>query len=65
VLINLLQALALVFIFEGIMPFAFPHKWRRLLHKILEKDDNAIRTMGIVSMILGLIFLTVIHQFVD
>ncbi|WP_133126735.1 DUF2065 domain-containing protein [Legionella nagasakiensis] len=64
VLINFLSALALVFVFEGLMPFAFPERWKKLLSRITEQDEKVIRISGFLSMMVGVILLTIIHQFV-
>ncbi len=64
-LVNFLSALALVFIFEGIMPFLSPEKWKIFIARILTQDDKVLRLMGFISMIVGTILLTIIHQFSD
>lgn len=64
-LVNFLSALALVFIFEGIMPFLSPEKWKIFIARILTQDDKVLRLMGFISMIVGTILLTIIHQFAD
>ena len=50
----LFSALALVFIFEGILPFLSPPFWRRALQMMLMQTDTAVRVMGLVSMLIGL-----------
>ncbi len=62
-LINFLSALALVFVIEGMMPFAFPERWKRLLLKIIAQDEKILRISGFISMLVGVILLTIIHQF--
>ena len=64
-LVNFLSALALVFIFEGIMPFLSPEKWKMFIARILTQDDKVLRITGFISMITGTILLTIIHQFAD
>ena len=64
-LIHFLSALGLVFVLEGIMPFAFPERWKALLKKVMQQDDKTLRTSGFFSMMLGIIVLTVIHQFIE
>ncbi len=64
-IINFLSAMALVFVFEGLMPFIFPEKWKALLRKIIEQDVRALRMVGFVSMLVGVILLTIVHQFLE
>ncbi|MDI9819254.1 MULTISPECIES: DUF2065 domain-containing protein [unclassified Legionella] len=64
-LVNFLSAVALVFVFEGLMPFASPSRWKKLLRKIIEQDEKVLRITGFFSMLVGVILLTVVHQFVD
>lgn len=62
---SFLSALALVFVLEGLMPFAFPEKWRRLLQQIIAKDERTLRLIGLVSMIFGMLLLTLVHHTID
>lgn len=64
-LVNFLSALSLVFVFEGLMPFAFPERWKRLLLKIIAQDDRILRISGFFSMMAGVILLTIVHQFAE
>ncbi|MCP0914071.1 MULTISPECIES: DUF2065 domain-containing protein [Legionella] len=64
-LISFLSALALVFVFEGIMPFIAPEKWKKLLLKIIIQDERALRIFGLFSMLMGVVLLTIIHQFAE
>jgi len=54
---DLLAALALVMVVEGIMPFLSPENLRNSLRVLLSMDDAALRIMGFVSMVIGLILL--------
>ncbi|WP_131781120.1 DUF2065 domain-containing protein [Legionella gresilensis] len=64
-LINFLSALALVLVFEGLMPFGFPQRWKRLLSKVIIQDEKVLRITGLFSMLAGVILLTIIHQFAE
>ncbi len=64
-LINFLSALALVLVFEGILPFAFPDKWKQLMLKISFHDEKILRIYGFVSMLAGVLLLTIVHQFAE
>ncbi|MDO9371753.1 MAG: DUF2065 domain-containing protein [Gammaproteobacteria bacterium] len=51
---SLVAAIALLLIIEGILPFLSPAGLRRTLTRMAEMDDRALRTGGLVSMLLGL-----------
>lgn len=53
----LLSALALVLVFEGLMPFAFPNFWRKMMAQAMVLPETQLRLMGLISMILGLLIL--------
>jgi len=59
--IQLLTALALVFILEGIMPFINPDGLRRMFLLAARLDNATLRFIGISSMLLGLILLYIIR----
>lgn len=63
--IDFLSAIALVFILEGIMPFAQTARWRKLLKMALEQDNRVLRTYGFFSMLAGVVLLTVVHQLIE
>jgi uncharacterized protein YjeT (DUF2065 family) len=50
---DLLAALALVLVIEGVMPFLSPDGWRRMMLSVSQLDDRALRTAGLVSMLTG------------
>ena len=54
---DLLAALALVLVIEGMVPFLNPQSLRRMLATAAQLDDRALRLAGLFSMILGLILL--------
>ncbi len=54
---DLLVALALVFVIEGIWPFLSPDGLRRAMLAIAELDDRALRIAGLVSMVSGVVLL--------
>lgn len=64
-IINFLSALALVFVLEGLLPFASPERWKQFLRKVIEQDERVLRIAGFISMMVGVVFLTIIHQFFD
>ena len=58
---DLLVAIALLLIIEGVIPFINPASMRRMLVMIIEMDDAALRIGGLTSMILGLIILYIVN----
>ncbi len=54
---DLLSALGLMLILEGLLPFASPSSWRNMLRQVGEAPDNSLRGIGAVSMIVGLLIL--------
>lgn len=56
-------ALALLLVLEGLMPAIHPHGWRRMFTQLLQLDDQQIRQVGLVSMVLGLVLLWVLQAF--
>lgn len=51
--LDLLAALCLVLVIEGIMPFLAPSSWRNMMLTVAQADDKNIRILGLVSMLLG------------
>lgn len=51
------RALCLVFIIEGIIPFLYPGRWRKLVVSLATVSDRQLRIMGLVSMLLGVLVL--------
>lgn len=56
------MALALVFVLEGILPFANPGAVRRALQAIEQLSDGQLRGIGLASMLLGLLLLVFINR---
>jgi uncharacterized protein YjeT (DUF2065 family) len=57
-----LSAVGLLFVFEGVLPFILPHFWRRVMHQMFIQSDRALRIMGLVSMLIGLMLVCVAHD---
>ncbi len=58
---DLLAALALVLVLEGILPFASPATVRKIWENISTMSDQALRIFGLVSMAVGMLLLTIIR----
>ena len=51
------RAIALMLIFEGIMPFAAPTRWREMAQVLATVNERSMRLIGLVSMVIGLLLL--------
>ncbi|MGB1237249.1 MAG: DUF2065 domain-containing protein [Pseudomonadales bacterium] len=58
---QLATALCLVLVIEGILPFAYPARWRKLVAQIAQIDDATLRAIGFVSMLLGVVGLYIVR----
>jgi uncharacterized protein len=54
---DLLAALALLLVIEGLMPFLNPAGLRRALIQVATLPDSVLRGVGLASMLLGLLLL--------
>lgn len=54
---ELLIALALILVIEGIMPFMNPSGMKKMMLMATQMDDNTLRTIGLISMLSGLLLL--------
>ena len=54
---EILTALALVLVIEGMLPFISPQKYRQVVLEITRLSDNRIRNVGLAVMIAGLLLL--------
>jgi len=61
---DVLRAVALVFLIEGIVPFVSPSRTRRLFARMAQLDDRAVRVLGLTSMLGGVIALQLLRWFV-
>ena len=52
---ELLTALALVMVIEGLMPLLRPGRWREIFSRMLALSDGQIRFIGLVSIAMGLL----------
>ncbi|MGB5260469.1 MAG: DUF2065 domain-containing protein [Gammaproteobacteria bacterium] len=58
---DLLAALALLLVIEGVIPFVNPQALRRMLATMSQLDDRSLRTAGLVSMVLGVLMLYIVR----
>jgi len=50
-------AIALLMIFEGLMPMLSPARWKDAMRAALALDDRHVRAIGIGCTVLGLLML--------
>ena len=53
-------ALALMLVFEGLLPFVSPASWRSLVRRIGVLTDGQIRFFGMTSIVAGLVLLFIV-----
>ena len=54
--VNLLAALGLMLVLEGVLPFLAPRAWRNAFSQLMTLSDGQLRFMGMLSMVIGLLF---------
>jgi uncharacterized protein YjeT (DUF2065 family) len=50
-------ALALMLIFEGLLPFLNPRGWRSVFERAIQLSDGQIRFLGLASLLAGLLLM--------
>jgi len=58
---EILVAIALVMIIEGIIPFLVPDRFRQTMAKLIQMRDQVLRIIGLASMTLGIILLYILR----
>ncbi len=59
---EILTAIALLFVIEGMLPFIRPSRYKQLVAQIIRLSDNQLRTYGLTAMIAGLLLLFVVRS---
>jgi uncharacterized protein YjeT (DUF2065 family) len=54
---DLLAAIALLLVIEGILPFLNPQALRNTLQQMIKLDDRSLRLIGLGSMLAGVALL--------
>ncbi len=62
---SLLAALGLFFLFEGLLPFVAPGRWRRAFLQIAQLSDGQIRFFGLLAVAFGTLLLAFNLLFAD
>jgi uncharacterized protein YjeT (DUF2065 family) len=52
---------ALLLVFEGLLPFLSPRLWRRAMQQLMMQSDRALHIMGLISMVAGVLLLYWVH----
>ena len=62
---DILAAIALVLVIEGVLPFLSPTKWREYLISMSQLSDQTVRRIGLLGMLAGVVLLIIVHQLLD
>ncbi|MBS0575643.1 MAG: DUF2065 family protein [Proteobacteria bacterium] len=54
---DLLAAICLVLVFEGLLPLLAPRAWKQTIARLLDASENGLRVGGGVMVLLGLLAL--------
>ena len=58
---EVLIALSLVLVLEGILPFLAPDQWREAMIRALSLNNRSLRLIGLASMLAGIFLLYLVH----
>lgn len=59
---DLLAALALMLVIEGVLPFLNPTGMKRRMAQIAKLEERLLRTVGLSAMLIGLALLYFVRQ---
>ena len=59
---EILTALALVLVIEGMLPFVRPGRYKQLVAQIVRLSDNQLRVFGLTAMIIGIVLLFIVRN---
>jgi uncharacterized protein YjeT (DUF2065 family) len=57
---HLLLAFGLMLVLEGILPFVAPALWKQVFRQATELADGQVRTLGLVSLLLGMLMIVLL-----
>ena len=60
---DLLAAVALIFVIEGVIPFLSPATMRRTMQQLTQMSDQVLRTIGLASLVGGVILLYLVRHY--
>ena len=58
---EILTAISLVLIIEGMVPFIGPRAYRQIVAQMAQLSDNYLRTVGLVIMVTGVALLFIVR----
>ena len=58
---EILTAICLVLVLEGILPFLSPEGYKNAMRSMLDLDNSRVRIVGLCSMIAGVVLLTIVR----
>jgi uncharacterized protein YjeT (DUF2065 family) len=58
---EILTAVCLVLILEGIFPFINPNGYKSMMRQLLDFEDKSLRVVGLVIMLVGVVLLSIIR----
>lgn len=58
---ELLAALCLVLVIEGLLLFASPAGWKRMMDQAMQLPESALRRYGAVMVVIGLVALQLVR----
>ena len=58
---EILTAVALLLVIEGMLPFVRPGGYKQMVAQIVRLSDNQLRLFGLAAMIIGLLLLFVVR----
>lgn len=59
--VDLLRAVALVLVIEGLLPFLAPERWREMMLRLSDMDGRSLRIFGGVLIGVGAVLLQFVH----
>ena len=59
---DLLAALCVAAVLEGLLLFAFPDMWRRMAEQLHALDNRKLRQAGAILLIIGLVALYLVRR---
>ena len=58
---DLLAALALLLVFEGLIPFFSPRGYKNMVQQMATMPEQTLRNVGLIVMIIGLVCLYLVR----
>lgn len=54
--------IGLLLVFEGILPFMMPERYKQFMRKMAELPERSLRLTGLILMLVGLALLIMLRQ---